>query len=80
MKTIALVGPERASRLFNVTATLLHIGMVNSTYEEEDLRQSGFELIAAVCGYLNYEGPSLVPLKGITYAILIVALLHLSIL
>ena len=64
MKNVQVAGPERFSRLTNVTATLLQIGMVSSIYEEDDLRESGLELLSAICNYLDYEGPAIVPMRG----------------
>ena len=64
MKNVQVAGPERFSRLTNVTATLLQIGMVSSIYEEDDLRESGLELLSAICNYLEYEGPAIVPMRG----------------
>lgn len=64
MKNVQVAGPERFSRLTNVTATLLQIGMISSIYEEDDLRESGLELLSAICSYLDYEGPAIVPMRG----------------
>lgn len=65
MKNVQVAGPERFSRLTNVTATLLQIGMISSIYEEDDLRESGLELLSAICSYLDYEGPAIVPMRGL---------------
>ena len=65
MKNVQVAGPERFSRLTNVTATLLQIGMISSIYEEDDLRESGLELLGAICNYLDYEGPAIVPMRGL---------------
>lgn len=65
MKNVQVAGPERFSRLTNVTATLLQIGMISSIYEEDDLRESGLELLSAICNYLDYEGPAIVPMRGL---------------
>ena len=65
MKNVQVAGPERFSRLTNVTATLLQIGMVSSIYEEDDLRESGLELLSAICSYLDYDGPAIVPMRGL---------------
>jgi neurofibromin 1 len=65
MKNVQLIGTERYSRLSNVSATLLHIGMFSSGCEDDDLRQAGFELVGAVCGYLDYDGPmAMIPVRG----------------
>jgi hypothetical protein len=65
VKNVQVAGPERFSRLTNVTATLLQIGMISSIYDEEDLRESGLELLSAICSYLDYDGPAIVPMKGL---------------
>jgi len=65
MKNVQVAGPERFSRLTNITATLLQIGMISSIYEEDDLRESGLELLSAICNYLEYEGPAIVPMRGL---------------
>lgn len=65
MKNVQVAGPERFSRLTNVTATLLQIGMISSIYDEEDLRESGLELLSAICNYLDYDGPAIVPMRGL---------------
>jgi hypothetical protein len=65
MTHVNFIGHERYSRLSNFTATLLHIGFVNCVYEDDDLRNAGFELISSICNYLDYAGPSLAPLKGV---------------
>jgi len=67
MKNVQVAGPERFSRLTNVTATLLQIGMISSIYEEDDLRESGLELLSAICNYLDYEGPAIVPMRGMRW-------------
>ena len=64
MKNVQVAGPERFSRLTNVTATLLQIGMISSIYQEDDLRESGLELLGAICSYLDYDGPAIVPMRG----------------
>ena len=64
MKNVQVAGPERFSRLTNVTATLLQIGMISSIYEQDDLRESGLELLSAICNYLDYDGPAIVPMRG----------------
>lgn len=64
MKNVQVAGPERFSRLTNVTATLLQIGMISSIYQEDDLRESGLELLSAICSYLDYDGPAIVPMRG----------------
>lgn len=38
--------------------------MVSSIYDEEDLRESGLELLSAICSYLDYDGPAIVPMRG----------------
>ena len=64
MKNVQVAGPERFSRLTNVTATLLQIGMISSIYDQDELRESGLELLSAICSYLDYDGPAIVPMRG----------------
>ncbi|TCD61394.1 Ras GTPase activating protein ira2 [Steccherinum ochraceum] len=56
---------ERFSKLSNVVATLLHIGMLHISGEDEELRAAGFELLVATCTYLDFEGRPVVPSRAI---------------
>ena len=66
MKNVSIPGPgsERFSKLSNVIATLLHTGMVNIGSDNEELRIASYELLCAVCTYLDFEGKPVVPTKG----------------
>ncbi|KAI6152285.1 hypothetical protein BKA82DRAFT_4387651 [Pisolithus tinctorius] len=46
---------ERFPRFSNVSATLLHVGMLNIDSEEEELRSAAYDLLGAICSYLNYD-------------------------
>lgn len=63
MKNAQVAGLVYFSRLTNVAAALLQIGMIKSIYEE-DLREFGLEVLGAICDYLKYQGPAIVPTRG----------------
>lgn len=65
MKQVQIPGSERFSKLSNVVATLLHIGMVNIGSDNEELRVASYELLCSVCTYLDFEGKPVVPTKAI---------------
>ncbi|EKM59988.1 uncharacterized protein PHACADRAFT_115378 [Phanerochaete carnosa HHB-10118-sp] len=65
MKQVPIPGSERFSKLSNVVATLLHIGMVNIGSDNEELRVASYELLCSVCTYLDFEGKPVVPTKAI---------------
>ncbi|KAL4081516.1 hypothetical protein V8B97DRAFT_1923406 [Scleroderma yunnanense] len=46
---------ERFPRFSNVSATLLHVGMLNIDSEEEELRSAAYDLLGAICSYLDYD-------------------------
>ncbi|KAI6130277.1 hypothetical protein EDD16DRAFT_1541379 [Pisolithus croceorrhizus] len=46
---------ERFPRFSNVSANLLHVGMLNIDSEEEELRSAAYDLLGAICSYLNYD-------------------------
>jgi neurofibromin 1 len=46
---------ERFSRFSNIPATLLHVGMLSIDLNDEELRAAGYELLGAVCSYLNFD-------------------------
>ena len=52
------------SRLSDVSATLLNVGLLNVCDEDESLRGAAYDLLFAVCAYVNYEANPLVPLRG----------------
>ncbi|KAJ7821199.1 hypothetical protein B0H14DRAFT_2831907 [Mycena olivaceomarginata] len=55
---------ERFSRFSNIPATLLHVGMLSVDLNDEDLRSAGYELLGAVCQYLNFDRSSIVAAKS----------------
>ncbi|KAJ6587786.1 hypothetical protein B0H10DRAFT_2233906 [Mycena sp. CBHHK59/15] len=56
---------ERFSRFSNIPATLLHVGMLSVDLNDEDLRAAGYELLGAVCSYLNFDkSPIVAPKSG----------------
>ncbi|KAH9948737.1 hypothetical protein B0H21DRAFT_787622 [Amylocystis lapponica] len=63
MQTIQLPGAVRFSRLSNVVTTLLHTGMLAMCSDDEELRNTGYELLSAVCTYLDYDKKPLLPSK-----------------
>lgn len=54
---------ERFSRFSNIPATLLHIGMLTVDFNDEELRAAGYELLGAVCTYLNFDKSPIVAAK-----------------
>ncbi|KAF5369620.1 hypothetical protein D9757_010458 [Collybiopsis confluens] len=54
---------ERFMRFSNVPATLLHIGMLSVDGYDEELRAAAYDLLGAVCTYLNYDKSPLVAPK-----------------
>ncbi|KAF7352222.1 hypothetical protein MVEN_01185600 [Mycena venus] len=55
---------ERFSRFSNIPATLLHVGMLSVDLNDEELRGAGYELLGAVCQYLNFDRSSIVAAKS----------------
>ncbi|KAG0709913.1 hypothetical protein DFH29DRAFT_1012634 [Suillus ampliporus] len=57
---------DRFPRLSNISATLLHVGMLNIDSEDEGLRGAAYDLLGALCSYLNYDkSPIIVSKAGI---------------
>ena len=56
--------PAERSRLSDVSAALLNVGLLNVCDEDESLRGAAYDLLFAVCSYVNYEANPLVPLRG----------------
>ncbi|KAJ3551785.1 hypothetical protein NM688_g4509 [Phlebia brevispora] len=65
MKNVQIPGFERFSKISNVIATLLHIGMVNIGDNNEELRIASYELLCSICTCLDFEGKPVVPTKTI---------------
>ena len=55
---------ERFMRFSNVPATLLHVGMLSIDPCDEELRSAGYDLLGAVCKYLNFDKSPIVAAKG----------------
>ncbi|KIY51663.1 hypothetical protein FISHEDRAFT_36865 [Fistulina hepatica ATCC 64428] len=65
MKDIQTSLSERFSRFANVPATLLHIGLLNCDVKDEGLRAAAYNLLGAVCVYLQYDkNPIVAPKAG----------------
>ncbi|CAL1700085.1 unnamed protein product [Somion occarium] len=56
---------ERFSKLSNVVATLLHVGMLNIGSHDDELRLAAYDLLSAICIYLDFEGRPVVPAKSV---------------
>lgn len=46
---------ERFSRFSNIPATLLHVGLLSIDLRDEELRAAGYDLLGALCSYLNFD-------------------------
>ncbi|KAH7931340.1 hypothetical protein BV22DRAFT_1124264 [Leucogyrophana mollusca] len=55
---------ERFPRFSNISATLLHVGMLNIDSEEEELRSAAYDLLGAVCSYLDYDKNPIIASKA----------------
>ena len=55
---------ESFSRFSNVPATLLHVGLQCVDINDEELRASAYDLLGAVCTYLNFDKSPIVAAKG----------------
>jgi hypothetical protein len=55
---------DRFIKLSSVIARLLHAGMINIGSDNEELRLASYDLLCAVCTYLDFEGKPVVPTKG----------------
>lgn len=55
---------ERAYRAANVPATLLHVGMFSIDHGDEELRSASYELLGAVCDYLEYDKNPVIAPQG----------------
>jgi len=56
-------------RFSNVPATLLHIGFLSVDPFDEELRAGAYDLLGAVCKYLNYEKSPLVDSKSMIFLV-----------
>ncbi|KAJ6532260.1 hypothetical protein DFH09DRAFT_1370329 [Mycena vulgaris] len=64
LKDTPLPLAERFSRFSNIPATLLHVGMLSVDLNDELLRAAGYELLGAVCSYLNFDKSPIVAAKS----------------
>lgn len=55
---------DRFSRLSNVSAALLNIGMSNAHHDLPDLRSSAYDLLRAVCSSISYDADIMLPSSG----------------
>lgn len=58
---------DRAFRLTNVSATLLHVGMLSIDNDDEELRSAAYDLLGAVCTYLEYDKNPVIVSQGIVF-------------
>ncbi|KAL4251095.1 Ras-GAP domain-containing protein [Abortiporus biennis] len=65
IRNVQLPVVDRFSKLSNVVATLLHVGMLNIGSGDDELRIAAYDLLNAVCTYLDFEGRPVVPSKTI---------------
>ncbi|EGO02251.1 hypothetical protein SERLA73DRAFT_166724 [Serpula lacrymans var. lacrymans S7.3] len=64
LRDIQHPGTERFPMFTNISATLLHVGMINIGSEEEELRGAAYNLLGAVCSYLDYEKNPIIASKA----------------
>ncbi|KAJ7167823.1 hypothetical protein C8R46DRAFT_1350755 [Mycena filopes] len=65
LKDTAIPLAERFSRFSNISATLLHVGMLSvDQMIDEELTSAGYELLGAVCSYLNFDRSPIVGVKS----------------
>ncbi|KAG6849386.1 hypothetical protein H0H93_008893 [Arthromyces matolae] len=67
LKELSTPLTERFSRFSNVPATLLHVGLLSVDMNDEELRGAAYDLLGAVCTYLNYDNSPIVASKGRCY-------------
>ncbi|THH31919.1 hypothetical protein EUX98_g2275 [Antrodiella citrinella] len=65
VRNIRISIADRFSKLSNVVATLLHIGMLNIGSSDEELRTAAYELLVATCTSLDFEGRPVVPSRAV---------------
>jgi hypothetical protein len=64
MRSTALPGTERFSRLSNVSAALLHVALLNLGAESNELRSSAYELLSSVIASFDLEANPTLSSKG----------------
>ncbi|KAG8905759.1 Ras GTPase activating protein ira2 [Tulasnella sp. 403] len=55
---------ERPIQLGNLTATLLNVGLLNVTSDDENLRGAAYDLLCAVCKHLQCDDVLMLPTDG----------------
>ena len=58
---------ERFPRFSNISATLLHVGMININSDQEELRGAAYDLLGAICSYLDYDKNPIIASKGVWF-------------
>ena len=51
-------------RTTNTSATLLHVGIYSLDHNDEELRSASYELLGAMCKYLNFENDPILAPQG----------------
>lgn len=64
MKDVQAPSVERFARFSNKPATLLHIGLLSVDVNDEELRAAAYDLLGAVCTYLNYDKNPIIAPRG----------------
>ncbi|KAF8559154.1 hypothetical protein OG21DRAFT_1570167 [Imleria badia] len=55
---------ERFPRFSNISTTLLHVGMININSDQEELRGAAYDLLGAICSYLDYDKNPIIASKA----------------
>jgi hypothetical protein len=55
---------QQFARFSNVPATLLLVGLLNLDAQNEELCAAAYDLLGAICTYLNYDTGPVVAAKG----------------
>ncbi|KAG8886533.1 Ras GTPase activating protein ira2 [Tulasnella sp. 331] len=55
---------ERPIQLGNLSATLLNVGLLNVTTEDESLRGAAYDLLFALCKHIECDDPLMLPTEG----------------
>jgi len=67
MRNITLPGMERFPRLSNVTATLLHISMLNFGINDDELRGASYNMLCSVLATLNVDKNPILNARGMLW-------------
>ena len=63
VRNVQRLDAERFSKLSNVVATLLHLSMLHIGSRDDELRAAAYDLLSAICEYLDYDGRPVMPAK-----------------